>query len=290
MKQGFGSRLFDGFNIVFMLILVFVMFYPLYYVFVVSVSDGGAVLRGDVTFWPKGFTFSTYKLILEDPLIFRSYTNTIVYTVVGTIVNVCCTILCAYPLSKKDFYGRGFFTLMIVVTMFFGGGLIPSYLLVQKLGMVNTMWALIIPGAISAWNMIIMRTFFQGLPEEIFESAHMDGANELTVLLRIALPLSVPILATISMFYAVGHWNSFFPALIYLNEKVKYPIQIMLRNMVVMGDMTNQTQQLSGEFAGVTATNIKYAVIIIVVFPILLVYPFIQKYFIKGALIGSLKG
>lgn len=290
MKQGIGSRIFDTSNYIFMLALIFVTFYPLYYIFVVSVSDGNAVLRGDVSFWPESFNLDTYKLILDDPMIYRAYLNTIVYTVVGTMVNVCCTILCAYPLSKKDFYGKGFFTLMIVITMFFGGGLIPSYLLVQKLGMVNTMWALIIPGAISAWNMIIMRTFFQGLPNEIFESAEMDGANQLTALMRIALPLSGPILATISMFYAVGHWNSFFPALIYLNEKVKYPMQIMLRNMVVMGDMTNQTQQLSGDYAGVTATNIKYAVIIIVVLPILMVYPFIQKFFIKGALIGSLKG
>ncbi|MCU6711459.1 carbohydrate ABC transporter permease [Paenibacillus sp. J5C_2022] len=289
-KRSVGSRLFDIANYFIMIALIMITFYPLYYIFIVSISDGYAVMKGSVHFWPTGVNLDTYRLILADPFVVRAYLNTIIYTLVGTIVNLSCTVLCAYPLSRKEFFGRGFFTVMIVVTMFFSGGLIPSYLLVQKLGMVNTMWALIIPGAISAWNMIIMRTFFQGIPNELFESAHMDGAGELRVLARILLPLSAPIIATISMFYAVGHWNSFFPALIYLNEKVKYPLQVMLRNMVIEGDMTTQTQELGGAYAYVTATNIKFAVIIIVILPIVMVYPFIQKYFIKGVMIGSLKG
>ncbi|MEK0317474.1 carbohydrate ABC transporter permease [Cohnella sp. 56] len=290
MYKGFGSRLFDSINIAAMLLLVFVTFYPLYYIFVVSVSGGSAVMRGDVSFYPIDFNLNTYSLVFQDPSIWRAYLNTIVYTVVGTLINLFCTALCAYPLSKRDFYGRGFFTLMIVVTMFFSGGLIPSYLLVQKLGMMNTMWAIVIPGAISVWNMIVMRTFFQGIPNELYESAGMDGASELTSLIRITLPLSKPIMATMAMFYAVGHWNSFFSAMIYLNEKAKFPLQIILRNMVVMGEMSNQSQEISGAYAAVTATNIKYAVIIIAVLPILLVYPFIQKYFVKGVMVGSLKG
>ncbi|MDF2814385.1 MAG: lplC5 [Paenibacillus sp.] len=290
IRQSIGSQAFDTFNILFMIGLIFVTFYPLYHIFVVSISDGHSVLRGEVNFWPVGPNLDTYRLLLHDSAILRSYGNTILYTSVGTLVNLCCTILCAYPLSKKEFYGRSFFTLMIVFTMFFSGGLIPSYLLVQKLHMMNTMWALIVPGAISAWNMIVMRTFFQGLPNELFESARMDGANEWLVLWRIVLPLSLPIIATISMFYAVGHWNSFFPALIYLDEKAKYPVQILLRNIVVMGQMSEQSQELSGPYAAVTSTNIKYAVIMIVVAPIIAVYPFIQKYFIKGVMIGSLKG
>lgn len=290
IRQGIASRTFDAFNVLFMLGLVFVTFYPLYHIFVVSISDGHAVLRGEVNFWPVGPNLDTYSLLLQDTSILRSYSNTILYTAVGTLVNLCCTVLCAYPLSKKEFYGRTFFTLMIVFTMFFSGGLIPSYLLVQKLHMINTMWALIIPGAISVWNMFVMRTFFQGLPNELFESARMDGAHEFFVLWKIVLPLSLPIIATISMFYAVGHWNSFFPALIYLNEKAKYPVQILLRNIVVMGQMSEQSQELSGPYAAVTSTNIKYAVIIIVVAPIVAIYPFIQKYFIKGVMIGSLKG
>jgi putative aldouronate transport system permease protein len=244
-QHSFTSRLFDVCNLLFMLSLIFVTLYPLYYIFIVSISDGHSVMRGEISFWPIGVNGDTYQLILKDPLLVRSYANTILYTVVGTLVNVAMTALCAYPLSKKDFYGRGFFTLLIVITMFFSGGLIPSYLLVQQLGLINSMWALILPGAISVWNMIIMRTFFQGIPHEMIESARIDGANELTVLARIVLPLSVPILATISMFYAVGHWNSFFPALMYLNEKAKYPVQIMLRNIVLMGQMSEQTQELS---------------------------------------------
>lgn len=290
MYKSFGSRLFDSLNVVAMLLLVFVTFYPLYYIFVVSVSGGSAVMRGDVAFYPIDFNLDTYSLVFDDASIWRAYLNTIVYTVVGTLINLFCTALCAYPLSKRDFYGRGFFTLMIVVTMFFSGGLIPSYLLVQKLGMMNTMWAIVIPGAISVWNMIVMRTFFQGIPNELYESAGMDGASELTSLIRITLPLSKPIMATMAMFYAVGHWNSFFSAMIYLNEKAKFPLQIILRNMVVMGEMSNQSQEISGAYAAVTATNIKYAVIIIAVLPILLVYPFIQKYFVKGVMVGSLKG
>lgn len=290
IKKSVGSHLFDTSNILIMLLLMFATFYPLYYVLIVSLSDGHAVMRGEVAFWPKGLTFSTYQLIFDDASIWRSYANTVLYTVVGTVINVVCTAMCAYPLSKKEFYGRQFFTLMIVITMFFSGGLIPSYLLIQKLHMLNTMWALVIPGAISVWNMVIMRTFFQSLPNELYESAYIDGSNELTSFLKITIPLSKPIVATMSLFYAVGHWNSFFSAMIYLNEKSKYPLQIILRNMVVMGEMSNQTQELGGIYGGVTATNIKYAVIIIAVLPIVMFYPFIQKYFVKGMMIGSLKG
>ncbi|MFS0724115.1 carbohydrate ABC transporter permease [Paenibacillus sp. 1P07SE] len=290
MRTSVGSRIFDTANVVFLLALVFVTFYPIYYIFIVSVSGGNAVMRGDVSFWPVDLNWQTYLLVFEDPSIGRSYFNTILYTTVGTAINLICTTLCAYPLSKRDFYGRGFFTLMIVFTMFFSGGLIPSYLLVQNLGMMNTMWALVIPGAISVWNMIIMRTFFQNIPHELYESAALDGASELTSLVRITLPLSKPVMATMAMFYAVGHWNSFFPAMIYLDEKAKFPLQIILRNMVVMGEMSSQSQEISGVFASVTATNIKYAVIIIAVAPILLIYPFIQKYFVKGVMVGSLKG
>lgn len=290
IKKSIGSQLFDTGNVLIMLLLMFATFYPLYYILVVSLSGGHAVMRGEVAFWPKDFTLSTYQLIFDDPSIWRSYANTVLYTAVGTAINVVCTAMCAYPLSKKEFYGREFFTLMIVITMFFSGGLIPSYLLVQKLHMLNTMWALVIPGAISVWNMVIMRTFFQSLPNELYESAYIDGSNELTSFLKITLPLSKPIMATMSLFYAVGHWNSFFSAMIYLDEKSKFPLQIILRNMVVMGEMSNQTQELGGIYAGVTATNIKYAVIIIAVLPIVMLYPFIQKYFVKGMMIGSLKG
>ncbi|MBO9608902.1 MAG: carbohydrate ABC transporter permease [Paenibacillaceae bacterium] len=289
-RRSFGSRMFDGLNYAFMALLVFVTLYPIYYLLVVSLSDGIAVSKGGVYFWPVGANLATYKLLLGDPSIIRAYANTLLYTSVGTAINMALTILCAYPLSKKNFYGRSGFTIMIVITMFFSGGLIPSYLLIYKLGMINTMWAIVVPGAISAWNMFIMRTSFQGIPAELFESATIDGASEWRTLLRIVMPVSVPMMATIAMFYAVGHWNSYFPALIYLNEKVKFPLQILLRSMVIEGGLTTQAQELSGAYAAVTATNIKYAVIIVAIAPILAVYPFIQKYFVKGVMIGSLKG
>ncbi|WP_168123157.1 carbohydrate ABC transporter permease [Paenibacillus sp. HB172176] len=290
MNRSWGSRLFDTANVGVMLVLIFITFYPIFYIFIVSVSDGNAVMRGEVAFWPIKPNWDTYGLLFEDPSIFRSYGNTILYTVVGTAINVACTALCAYPLSKPNFYGKGPFTLLIVITMFFSGGLIPSYLLVQKLGFLNSIWALVIPGAISVWNMIIMRTFFQGIPNELYESAQMDGANEWVSLIKITLPLSKAIMATMSLFYAVGHWNSFFSAMIYLDDKDKFPLQIILRNMVVLGEMSGQSQEIGGLYSTVTATNIKYAVIIIAVVPILMVYPFIQKYFVKGVMIGSLKG
>ena len=290
IKRSLGSKIFDVCNIVFMLALIAVTLYPIYHIFVVSISDGHAVMRGEVNFWPVGINLNTYRLILQDPAILHSYGNTLLYTSVGTAINLLFTIICAYPLSKKEFYGRSFFTILIVITMFFSGGLIPSYLLIQKLNLINTIWALVLPGAISAWNMIIVRTFFQGLPSELFESARIDGSNEFGILFKIVLPLSVPVITTIGMFYAVGHWNSFFPALIYLDEKTKYPVQIILRSMVIEGNMSEQSQSLSGEFASITSTNIKYAVIIVVIVPILLIYPFIQKYFVKGVMVGSLKG
>lgn len=285
-----GSLVFDVCNIVLMLLLVFFTLYPVYYLIVVSLSDGVAVSKGTVYWWPSGANLGAYKLLLGDSSIIRAYGNTLLYTSMGTLVNMILTVLCAYPLAKKDFYGRRVFSIMIVITMFFSGGLIPNYLLVYNLGMVNTMWAVILPSAISAWNMFIVRTSFQGIPGEMFEAARIDGANEWRILWRIALPVSVPMLATISMFYAVGHWNSYFPALIYLNEKAKFPLQILLRNLVIEGDMAGQAQDMAGQIATVSTTNIKYAVVIIAILPILMIYPFIQKYFVKGAMIGSLKG
>lgn len=284
------SRLVDAGIIAILISLVFVTLYPLYYVFIVSISDGSAVQRGLVTFWPVGVQFDTYAEVFRDPAIVGAYWNTIVYTITGTAVNIVFTILCAYPLSRRQFYGRRFFTIMIVITMFFGGGLIPLYLVVMNLGLVNSMWALILPSAISAWNMIIMRTFFQGLPGELFDSAYIDGAGEWKILIRMVLPLSMPVISTMIIFYAVGHWNSFFPALIYLNEKSKYPVQLILRNIVISGEMAEHAAQYKGPGSNVIAQNIKYAVIIIVITPILMIYPFMQKYFIRGVLVGSLKG
>jgi putative aldouronate transport system permease protein len=282
--------MFDSINAFILALLCIAILYPLYYLLIVSISDGFAVTRGEVKLWPVGPSLAAYKVILMDPSIITAYGNTILYTVSGTVINVALTALCAYPLSRGKFYGRTFFTAFVIFTMFFEGGIIPNYLVVNGLGMINTIWAIVIPPAISVWYMIIMRTFFQQIPNELYESAYMDGANDLTAFLKIILPLSVPVLATMVMFYAVWHWNSFFPALLYLNEKENYPVQLIMRNMVIDGTITGAESAAASADVNVTGLNIKYAVIFITILPILTVYPFIQKYFIRGMMVGSLKG
>jgi putative aldouronate transport system permease protein len=264
----------------------------MYYILIVSISSGTFVSRGDVTIFPRGITFSAYKTVFQNSDIWRSYINTLLYTTVGTFINILLSSMCAYPLSRKDFYGRSVFTFIVAFTMFMSGGMIPLYLTVLKLRLIDTMWAIVLPPAISTYNMIIMRTFFQGIPISLQESAFLDGANDLQIIWKIILPLSKPIMATMVLFYAVGHWNSFFPALIYLNSKSKYPVQVLLRNIVIAGEFADQQTSIGNvesNFA-VIATNYKYAVIIISVVPILLVYPFLQKHFAKGVMVGAIKG
>lgn len=288
----FGSKIFDNINILFLVLLVFATLYPVYYILIVSISDGNLVTRGMIKWIPMDITFDAYKVVLKNPEIWRTYGNTLLYTTVGTTINVVMTALCAYPLSRKDFYGRGIFIFMVAVTMFISGGLIPTYLVVQKLGLVDTMWALVLPPAISTFNMIIMKTYFEGIPMALQESAYLDGANEIQVLFKIIMPLSLPVMATMVLFYSVHHWNSFFPALIYLNDSEKFPVQVLLRNIVIAGEFSDQTADIGSASSNfrVVAANYKFAVIIITILPILVVYPYLQKYFVKGAMIGALKG
>jgi putative aldouronate transport system permease protein len=288
-----GGAVFDFLNYTLLLLLCISILYPLYYMLIVSISDGNAVTRGDVRLFPISPSLQTYKVILSDPQILTAYKNTLLYTSIGTIVCVSMTALCAYPLSRSRFYGRKVFTALVLFTMFFEGGIIPNFLVVNALGMINTIWAIILPPAVSVWYMIIMRTFFQQIPNELHESGYMDGANDLQIFVRIILPLSVPLLATMVLFYSVWHWNSFFPSLLYLNEKIKYPVQIIMRNMVIQGSLMDTQSAASAanlDGANITGQNIKYAVIFITILPILVVYPFIQKYFVKGMMVGSLKG
>ncbi|KRE82410.1 sugar ABC transporter permease [Paenibacillus sp. Soil766] len=287
-----GSKIFDNFNIIILMLLIFATLYPIYYILIVSISDGNLVTRGLIKWIPMDITFDAYKIVLKNPEIWRTYGNTVLYTIVGTTINVIMTALCAYPLSRKDFYGRGIFIFMVALTMFISGGLIPMYLVVQKLGLVDTMWALVLPPAISTFNMIIMKTYFEGIPMALQESAYLDGANEIQVLFKIIIPLSLPVMATMVLFYSVHHWNSFFPALIYLNDSDKFPVQVLLRNIVIAGEFADQTADIGSASSNfrVVATNYKFAVIIITILPILVVYPFLQKYFVKGAMIGALKG
>jgi putative aldouronate transport system permease protein len=262
----------------------------MYYIFIVSVSGDSFVSRGLVHFLPKGWNIGAYKMVFEHPDIWRSYGNTLIYALLGTLINVLFTSLCAYPLSRPDFFGRRFFSFFILFTMFVSGGMIPLWLLVLNLGIMNTVWAIVLPGAISTYNMIVMRTFFRGIPISLTESAYLDGSNDLQILMRIILPLSKPILATMTLFYAVGHWNSFMPAVLYLSTKSKYPVQVILRDIAVAG---NVDSRVSIDLLGggdISAINFRYAFIIITVVPILCVYPFLQKHFTKGVMIGAMKG
>lgn len=291
-RHSTADIIFLAINYILLIACCIIVLYPIYYMFIISISDGYAVLRGEVKFFPVGINFSSYKAVLESPDIPRSYLNTVIYTVVGTFINVAMTAMCAYPLSRKKFFGRNVFAFMIIFTMFFDAGMIANFMVVDQLNLTNRIWAIVLPGAINAWYMVIMRTFFQQIPEEIYESAHLDGAGDFVIFGRIVLPLSVPTIMTMVLFYAVGHWNSWFNALIYLDDKAKYPVQLIMRNIVLSGEtaaLSSSAASMSQD-VGIIATNVKYAVVFVTMLPILLVYPFIQKYFVKGIMVGALKG
>jgi putative aldouronate transport system permease protein len=282
--------LFDFLNYFILFLVGFVTLFPMWYILVVSISSDQYISKGLVTFWPRGFTLGAYELVFKHQGIWRAYLNTIIYTSVGTLFNMFFTSLCAYPLSRVDFYGRRFFNFFVILTMFVEGGMIPLYLVVWRLKLLNTIWAIVLPTAISTYNMIIMRTFFTCIPVSLTESAYLDGANDIHILSKIILPLSKPIMATLTLFYMVGHWNSFMPAVLYLNNKAKYPVQLILRDIIVLGDLDSQMSMDLTMNSALSAMNFKYAVIIITIIPILCVYPVLQKHFAKGAMIGAIKG
>ncbi|MCL2831590.1 MAG: carbohydrate ABC transporter permease [Treponema sp.] len=272
--------------------IVIVMLYPLIFVLSASFSDPDLVLRGKMVLFPKGFTVGSYKLVFNNAKIWQSYRNTVFYTVVGTFINLFMTVLAAYPLSRKDMPNRRILTLIIVFTMYFNGGLIPTYLLVRNLHLYNTVWAIMIPAAISTYNLIVARTFFErNIPEELYDSAKLDGASNIRILISIVLPLSSAILAVLVLYYGVAHWNSYFSALIYLRNENLFPLQITLRDILLLSN----TEQLGSNDVGMgekikMAEGIKYAVIVVSSVPMLLLYPFLQKYFVKGVMIGAIKG
>lgn len=273
-------------------VIIIIVLYPLLFVVAASFSDPARVLNGEVWLLPKGVTLEAYINILHNDKIWIGYRNSILYTVVGTLINIVMTLLAAYPLSRPDLPGRKGLMLIITLTMFFSGGLIPSYLLVKGLGMVDTMWALIIPGAISTYNLIVMRTYFQSsIPWELQEAAHMDGCSNWRLLLSIILPLSKPILAVMVLFYAVGHWNAFFNALIYIRSEELYPLQLVLREILMISQSAGEEGGNVGlEDKILLSESIKYAVIIVSSLPVLIMYPFVQRHFVKGVMIGSIKG
>ncbi len=290
MKTGIGGKLFDGCNVLFMIALMVVTLYPLLYVLFASFSDPVRVSaeRG-ILLYPVGFTLDGYELVFRNPNIWNGFKNTFLYVLAGTAFSLASTALGAYTLSRKGLMWNKILMIMVVVTMFFSGGLIPLFLVVKSLGMVNTLWAVILPNAVSAYNLIVMRTFFQNIPGELIESAKIDGAHDATVFLRIVLPLSWAVVAVIGLFYAVSEWNSWFNASIFLRDRTMYPLQLFLREILVQNKL-DFTMISNEEMDGMMAKQlIKYAVIIVSTVPILIVYPFLQKYFVKGVMIGSLK-
>jgi len=284
-----GEIIFDVLNYCIMILLIIATLYPFWYVLIASLSNPTAVAqRGGLMLWVEGFTLEAYKMVAQNPNIWSGYQNTAIYVVGGTAVNLFMTTLGAYGLSRRNLYGKGVIMKLIVFTMFFSGGLIPTFLLVRSLGMVDTRWAMIIPGAISTYNMIIMRTAFQGIPVSLEESARIDGANDFTIMWRIIVPLSLPVMAVMTLFYAVGHWNSFFNALVYLRRRELFPLQLILREILITQSLYEMMTNVVTDREPIGET-IKYATIIVSTVPILCLYPFLQKYFVKGVLIGSLK-
>lgn len=277
IKASLGSRIFDAINIMLMILLVLIMMYPMVYVFSASISDNALVASGEVLLFPKQVTLVAYERLITNPDLWISYWNTFRYTVLHVALTLIVTAAMAYPLSKKWLPGRRTILLLAAFTLLFSGGMIPTFLVVQKLGMLDTIWAIVLPSLISTWYLFIMRTFFEALPEELEDAATIDGCNSLQVLLRIVLPLSMPVMVTIGLFTAVNQWNAFFDALIYLNDRSMYPLQIMLRNILIAGT----TVQGEGDMNHLE--TLKYAMIIIATLPILCVYPFIQKYFVQAA-------
>lgn len=294
-KKSRSDRLFDCIIYVIAFIVLIIALYPLWYVVIASISSPLEVVQGNVRLFPKGFNLNAYASVFSNSEILNGYYNTIKYTLIGTLINLVMTTAGAYPLSKADLYGKGFIITLVTITMFFSGGMIPSYLLINNLHMIDTIWAMVLPGAISVWNMFIMRNFFQNsIPEELIESAYVDGCTNIRTLISIVLPLSKAIIAVMTIFYAVGHWNSYFNALLYINKRENYPLQIVLREILLMGRGVTEAD------SGGTVVNsvddllmfesLKYTVIIVASLPVIVLYPVMQKYFVTGMMVGSIKG
>ncbi|CAM3229332.1 carbohydrate ABC transporter permease [Filibacter tadaridae] len=292
MRESKTDRTFNIFNFVFLTIVALLVIYPLVFVLSASFSNPQYVVSGEMWLWPKDITLDAYEKVFKNKDIINGFVNTLKYTVFGTILNVIMTILAAYPLSRRDLKGRGLIMAFIVFTIFFSGGLIPTYLLIHDLGMLNTFWVMVIPNAVAVWNIIIMRTFFQAIPHELEESAKIDGCGNFRILWSIVLPLSFPVIAVMVLFYSVGHWNSYFQALIYLQDQDKFPLQLILRQILIQGQTDDMIKATSESFLAqqLSVEGLKYAVLIVANLPMLMLYPFLQRYFVKGVMIGSLKG
>ena len=290
-KRSIGENIFDSFNYIIMILLCLVFIYPIMYCLFASISEPTQLMRhAGPIFWPLGFSLDAYKSIFKDPGIIRAIFNTIFYVVVGTSLNLLMTSFAAYVLSRKGYYWKRLIMFLIVFTMYFGGGLIPFYVVVRGIGLNNSPWALIIPSAVSAFNIIIMRTYFMSIPDSMEESARLDGANDFIILFKIMLPLAMPVVAVMIIYYGVGHWNSWFNAMIFLLRNPEWrPLQLLLRNLLLQNSATKMAMSTDPSESANAARLIQYALIMVTIAPILAIYPFMQKHFIKGVMIGSIK-
>jgi putative aldouronate transport system permease protein len=298
MKRSLGNRVFDLSNTVFMVLVGILMVYPFLSVIAMSLSDNDSLMAGKVSILPMGININAYRLVLIDPLVRGAYLNTAVYALGGTILMLLVTSLAAYPLTFSEFKAKKIITILYTITMFFSGGLIPTYLWIRQLHLLNTIWVMIVPGCVGAYNVFVFRTFFNGIDKGLREAAYIDGASDITVLFRVILPLSQALLATFALFSIVAAWNSWFSALIYLSDERRYPLQLVLRRYILNppregGMSTTMTAQAMWQMMASYNINpkaVQMALIVVAMLPISLIYPFLQKYFVKGVTLGSIKG
>jgi len=295
-KFSLSDKNFDRINIALVSITTLIIIYPLIFVISASISDPHAVDTGKMWLWPVDITFDGFVRVFQNKAIWVGYKNTIIYTIVGTCIHLFLLLPCAYALSRKELMAKKFFLWFILLTMLFNGVLVPTYLVVKSLGMVNTMWAIVVPGVIGAWSILVARSFFQQtIPDQLVEASKIDGASDFYLFIRIVLPLSMPIIAVMALFHAVALWDQYFSALIYLSDEDLFPLQLILRQILILNEVSAYSASSAAgaaqSFADQvkTASLVKYAVIIVSALPLLIVYPFLQRFFVKGVLIGSVK-
>ncbi len=300
MKQTPGEKVFSVAIYVFVVFMFLITLYPLIYVLSASFSDPDAVASGEMLLWPVGFNTDGYEMVFKNSQIWIGYRNTIFYTVVGTVMQLCVTLPCAYALSRRDLQGRGFFLAMFMVTMYFSGGMICDYLNINELGLIDNPLSQLLPGLVATYNMIVARTFFANtIPWELTEASYLDGASDFKLFTKVILPLSAPIIVVLALYYGVGHWNSYFNALLYLDNRELFPLQVFLKEILTQAQMANEFLVDGGytpeevrmlEEQAEMANRIKYCVIVVSTVPMMIIYPRLQKYFAKGVMIGSVKG
>jgi putative aldouronate transport system permease protein len=291
IRRSRSDLIFDIVNLGICVIIFLLVLYPLVYVVSASVSSPLAVLQGRMVLWPIEPRISAYTDVFKHQDLMMGYRNSLILVIFGTAVNIILTFFGAYILSRRDLFGRTFLTMMFAFTMFFSGGMIPTYLVVKNVGLLNSMWAMILPGAISMYNLVVMRTFFQtAIPDSLIESAEADGAGQLYIMFRIILPLSHSIIAVVCLFYGVAHWNQYFQALLYLSSRAKYPLQLFLREILLLSQVQDMVDTQGFADQVLQGEAIKYALIIVASVPVMAVYPFIQRHFVKGVMLGAIKG